>query len=127
MFKYSSNITFLYYNDLEYASRFVEEVLKLKITMDQGWARVYQINKTSFLGIVSLSEEKEYKGNTLVSFNTRNVEKEYERVSKLNVFSLTEIKYFEKIPLKSFFFKDNEGHDFEIQEFINPNDINIFG
>lgn len=127
MFKYSSNVTFLYYNDLEYASRFVEEVLQLKISMDQGWARVYQINKTSFLGIVSLSEQKEYKGNTLVSFNTRDVEKEYERVSKLNVSSLTEIKYFEKIPLKSFFFKDFEGHDFEIQEFMNPNDIDIFG
>ena len=127
MYRYSSNVTFLYYNDLEYGSRFVEEVLDLKLTMDQGWAKVYQINKTSFLGIVRLNEEMEYKGNTLVSFNTSDVEKEYERVLKLDVFNLTEIKFFEKIPLKSFFFKDNEGHDFEIQQFIDEKDIEIFG
>ena len=127
MFKYSSNVTFLYYNDLEYGSRFIEEVFELTLTMDQGWAKIYQINKTSFLGIVSLSKEKEYKGNTLVSFNTRNVKKEHERVSKLSVSSLTEIQFFEQIPLYSFFFKDAEGHDFEIQQFIKPDDIAKFG
>lgn len=127
MFKYSSNITFLYYNDLEYGSRFIEEIFSLTMVMDQGWAKVYQINQTSFLGIVSLSKETEYKGNTLVSFNTRNVIKEHERLSKLEVSALTDINHFEKIPLKSFFFKDEEGHDFEIQQFLNPKDITIFG
>ena len=127
MFKYSSNITFIYYNDLEYGTKFVEEVLMLNLTMDQGWAKVYQINNTSFLGIVRLNENTEYKGNTLVSFNTSDVEKEYERVSKLNVNSLTEVKYIESIPLKSFFFKDYEGHDFEIQQFIDQKDIDVFG
>ena len=37
-----------------------------------------------------------------------------------------EIQFFEKIPLKSFFFKDHENHDFEIQEFISPKDKLIF-
>lgn len=127
MFKYSSNITFLYYNDLNYGTKFIEEVFELSLTMDQGWAKIYQINETSFLGIVKLSKEVEYKGNTLVSFNTLNVIKEHERVSKLNVSSLTDIQYLEQIPLNSFFFKDDEGHDFEIQEFISQNDIDVFG
>lgn len=127
MFIYSSNITFLYYNDFEYGSKFIEEVFKLTLVMDQGWAKVYQINETAFLGIVDLSKKTEYKGNTLVSFNTRNVIKEYERVSKLGVSKLTDIKHFKEIPLKSFFFKDAEGHDFEIQQFLNPKDITIFG
>lgn len=127
MFKYSSNVTFLYYNDFQYGCNFIEDVFKLSTTMDQGWAKIYQINETSFLGIVRLDNEIEYKGNTLISFNTREVIKEHNRVSKLNVYSLTEIKKFEQIPLKSFFFKDKEGHDFEIQEFINPKDIKIFG
>jgi len=127
MFAYSSNITFLYYNDLEYGCRFVEEVFTLSLVMDQGWAKVYQINETSFLGIVQLNNNTEYKGNTLVSFNTSDVVKEHERVSKLGVSLLTEIKHFEDIPLHSFFFKDAEGHDFEIQQFLNPKDILIFG
>jgi len=124
---YSSNITFLYYNDFEYGCKFVEEIFNLTMVMDQGWAKVYQINKTSFLGIVQLSEATEYQGNTLVSFNTRNVVKEHERVSKLEVFALTDIKHFEEIPLNSFFFKDAEGHDFEIQQFLSLEDITTFG
>jgi hypothetical protein len=127
MYKYSSNVTFLYFNDLNYGSKFIEEVLDLSIVMDQGWAKIYQINETSFLGIVKLNKETEYKGNTLVSFNTREINKEHERLSKLGVPSLTEIKHFDKIPLNSFFFKDNEGHDFEIQQFIKSKDIKMFG
>jgi len=50
----------------------------------------------------------------------------FERVKKLDVAELSEIQFFEKIPLKSFFFKDHENHDFEIQEFISPKDKLIF-
>ncbi len=127
MYQYASNITFLYYNDLEYGSRFIEEVFQLTLVMDQGWAKVYQINETSFVGVVRLTEKTEYQGNTLISFNTRDVIEEHDRVSSLDVYHLTEIKHFEDIPLNSFFFKDAEGHDFEIQQFLNPRDIKIFG
>lgn len=127
MYQYSSNITFLYYNDLNYGTAFLEEILKLKLRMDQGWAKVYQVNETSFIGIVQLKESKKYRGNTLVSFNTSDVLKEYDRISKLNVSSLTEIQFFESIPLKSFFFKDDEGHDFEVQQFMDEKDLAVFG
>lgn len=126
MFRYSSNITFIYYNDLAYGSVFVEKVLDLPLVMDQGFAKVYQVNKKSFLGIVKLSENKPYKGNTLFSLNTANVRKEYERVSKLGVFNLTSIQHIEQIPLDSFFFKDKEGHDFEIQQFLKEADKKFF-
>lgn len=127
MYKYSSNITFLYYSNLDYGSKFIEEVFKLEMVMNQGFAKVYQINEKSFLGIVRASKDEPYKGNTLISFNTRNLEYEYNRVSKLDISSLKDIQYLEQIPLKSFFFKDNEGHDFEIQQFINEEDIILFG
>jgi hypothetical protein len=126
MFRYSSNITFIYYNDLAYGSVFVEKVLDLPLVMDQGFAKVYQINKTSFLGIVRLSENRLYRGSTLVSLNTANVRKEYGRVSKLGVFNLTGIQHIQQIPLDSFFFKDKEGHDFEIQQFLSPEDQKMF-
>jgi hypothetical protein len=104
----------------------MEKVLDLPLIMDQGFAKVYQINKTSFLGIVRLSKTIKYSGNTLVSLNTNNVKKEYDRVSKLGVFNLTEIQHIEQIPLDSFFFKDKEGHDFEIQQFLNKDDQKLF-
>ncbi|MBI9010119.1 MAG: hypothetical protein JEZ05_08805 [Tenericutes bacterium] len=122
MYRYSSNITFLYYNNLLYGSYFMENILGLPMVMDQGFAKIYQVNKTSFIGIVKLSKEVTYKGNTLVSLNTNNVQKEYKRISKLDVFNLSEIQHIAQIPLDSFFFKDKEGHEFEIEEFLSEKD-----
>jgi hypothetical protein len=126
MFRYSSNITFIYYNDLLYGNYFIKNILDLPLVMDQGFAKIYQVNKTSFIGIVKLSKETTYKGNTLVSLNTNSVKKEYERVSKMDVFNLTDIQHIAQIPLDSFFFKDKEGHDFEIQEFLDTKDKKIY-
>lgn len=126
MFRYSSNITFIYYNDMLYGSYFVGKILDLPLVMDQGFAKVFQVNKTSFIGIVKLSKEVIYKGNTLVSLSTNNIKSEYERVSKLVVFNLSHIQHIAQIPLDSFFFKDKEGHEFEIQEFLGEEDKKIY-
>lgn len=126
MYRYSSNITFLYYNNLLYGSYFIDKILGLPMVMDQGFAKIYQVNKTSFIGIVKLSKEVTYKGNTLVSLNTDNVQKEYKRISKLDVFNLSNIQHIAQIPLDSFFFKDKEGHEFEIEEFLSEKDKKIY-
>jgi hypothetical protein len=121
--KYSSAITFLYYEDFSYGINFIENVLQLELVMDQGFARVYKVNQKAFLGIVQKRDNDVVSGSTLFSLSTRNVETEYERVQQLEVYNLTEIKYFESIPLKSFFFDDVEGHKFEIQQFLNEEDM----
>ncbi len=126
MYRYSSNITFIYYNSLEYGSFFMENVLDLELIMDQGFAKVYRVNETSFVGIVQLTKATEYKGNTLLSLNTSDCLKEYKRVSKLECYSLTDIQRLDQIPLDSFFFKDEEGHDFEIQQFLSEKDQLMF-
>ena len=124
--KYSSGITFLYYKDFSYGIEFFETVLELKLVMDQGFARVYQVNQKSFIGIVQEKDSGDVPGSTLFSFTTNNVEEDYKRVHQLEVYKLTEIKHFKEIPLKSFFFDDLEGHKFEIQQFLNENDIKQF-
>ncbi len=122
MFRYPSNITFIYYNDIEYGTVFMEDILILTLVMDQGFAKVYQVNKTAFIGIVQLKNIMNNPGNTLISLNTSNLDKEYERIANLEVFDLTKIKSFPSIPLHSFFFNDKEGHRFEIQQFDNEVD-----
>lgn len=123
---YPSSIVFVYYNDLEYGHKFFTEVLRLEEVMDQGFAKVYKISETSFAGIVQLKESIEYKGNTLLSLNTLNVHEEHKRVQELDVYSLTDIQTIESIPLDSFFFKDKEGHDFEIQQFTSVENLKLF-
>lgn len=121
--KYSSAITFLSYEDFSYGINFIENVLQLDLVLDQGFARVYGVNQKAFLGIVQKRDNDEVSGSTLFSLSTRNVESEYKRVRQLRVYNLTEIKHFESIPLKSFFFDDIEGHKFEIQQFLNEEDM----
>jgi len=126
MFRYQSGITFLYYEDFDYGTMFMEKILKLDKVMDQGFARIYQINTNAFLGIVKTEEPRSSQVDTLVSLNTSSVEKEYQRIKNHDVLGLTDLKLISKIPLKSFFFNDLEGHRFEIQQFINKKDLNIF-
>ena len=121
--KYTSAITFLYYEDFSYGIDFMEDVLQLDLVMDQGFARVYEVNQKAFLGIVQKRDNDTVSGNTLFSLTTKNVESEYTRVRQLDVYNLTEMKHFESIPLKSFFFDDVEGHKFEIQQFLKEEDI----
>lgn len=124
--KYSSAITFLYYNDFSYGIDFIENILQLDLVMDQGFARVYQVNEKAFLGIVQKKESIDVPGSTLFSLSTTNVEMEYKRVKQLEVYNITEIKHFESIPLTSFFFDDLEGHKFEIQQFLKEEDVQKF-
>ncbi|MCU4177065.1 VOC family protein [Carboxylicivirga sp. N1Y90] len=124
--KYSSSITFLYYKDFKYGIDFMENTLQLDLVMDQGFARVYQVNEKAFLGIVEEKDSTDVAGSTLFSLTTNNVDEEYKRVGQLNVYNLTEMKHFESIPLRSFFFDDAEGHKFEIQQFIKEEDVLMF-
>ena len=119
MISYSSSITFLYYNDLEYGHQFMRDVLELSLVMDQGFAAIYQISATSYLGIVNRND-RVVPGDTLVSFNTTDVSLAWERMQTQRVVGLTPMETIVSIPLKSFFFSDEEGHRFEIQEFLDP-------
>lgn len=124
--KYSSSIIFTYYNDFEYGANFFENILALPLVMDQGFAKIYQVNQKSFLGIVKKKNPVKNKSETLISLNTNNVNNEFLRISRCDVLNLTKVKRIDNIPLESFFFEDKEGHRFEIQEFIKENDKSLF-
>ncbi|HKL47317.1 MAG TPA: hypothetical protein VJ878_01500 [Candidatus Izemoplasmatales bacterium] len=115
---YPSSITFLYYKDYAYGINFIKEVLGLTSVMNQGFAEIFQLSQTSYLGVVSLEDRNIREETTLISVNTNTLEADYKRVKDKEVVNLKPIKLIEKIPLKSFFFNDKEGHRFEIQEFI---------
>ena len=48
----TSNITFLYFKDLEKAKHFFSETLGLEVAYDPGWACVYRLKDKAFLGAV---------------------------------------------------------------------------
>lgn len=129
MSKYRSSITFLYYDDYERAKKFYTSVLQLDCVMDQGFACVYQINPGSFLGCVKRNQgsiDSLNKGGALISLTVEDVESVYKEYQKAELPYLSELKLIESIPLKSFFFKDFEGYDFEVQEFLKKEDKEFF-
>lgn len=48
-----ATVLWLYYDDLEGAQRFYEDILGVRLVVDQGWAKVYPVTSTGFLGLVS--------------------------------------------------------------------------
>jgi len=125
----SSQISFLYFKEYDKAVDFLGNTLGLELVFDPGWAAVFRTSKDAFIGAVDEvkgSIEVEVKGGTLISITVENVHDWYEKLKKETGLTLTEIKTFEDIGLKSFFFKGPEGYDFEIQEFYNEELRKIF-
>jgi len=124
----TSQITFLYYKDYKRGCDFLEHTIGLEPVFDPGWAKVYKTAGGAFIGAVKASDgsiDGSKRGGTLISLTVDDITVYYESFkSKLDFVS--EIKYFDDIGLRSFFFKDHEGYDFEVQEFLKPELKEIF-
>jgi catechol 2,3-dioxygenase-like lactoylglutathione lyase family enzyme len=49
---FKATVLWLYYRDMEAIQRFYEEELGLTLTVDQGWAKIYQTSASGFIGPV---------------------------------------------------------------------------
>lgn len=119
----TSNITFLYFNDLEAAKPFFEEVLGLEKAYDPSWAAVYRLRDKAFLGAVdnhSGSIQVTSTDSVLISLTVDNIEEVHESLKgSRGVEGLSEIKQVKDLALKSFFFTGPEGYHFEVEQFTS--------
>jgi predicted enzyme related to lactoylglutathione lyase len=124
MNEYLSQITFMYFDDLKEAKVFFEQILKLKKVFEPEWATVYRVADKAFIGAVDASRgsiESSIRGGSLISMTVDDVIPYYERLkSEASLSEISDIKRFDDIGVKSFFFKGPNGYDFEIQQFTNP-------
>jgi len=49
---FQATVTWLYYKDMPPMQGFYEEVLGLKLVVDQGWAKMYEGSRTGYVGLV---------------------------------------------------------------------------
>ena len=119
----TSNITFLYFNDLEAPKPFFEEVLGLEKAYDPGWAAVYRLRDKAFLGAVdnhSGSIQVTSTDSVLISLTVDNIEEVHKSLKgSRGVEGLSEIKQVKDLALKSFFFTGPEGYHFEVEQFTS--------
>ena len=119
----SSQITFLYFKELNGPAYFFEEILGLKKIDDQGFARIYKIAGGAFIGIVDETKghcNTPTEKNTLITLVTDDVHSWYERLKAAGVAIAAPPAVQPKANVECFFFEGPGGYDFEIQTFLNP-------
>ncbi len=122
--KFSSQITFLYFEDLKEPALFFEGTLGLDKVDDQGFAKIYRISEGAFLGIVDASQgycKAASERNTLITLVTDDVHQWYEHLKSQGVRIDAPPKSQAKAKVECFFFQGPGGYAFEVQRFLNPN------
>lgn len=124
-----SQITFLYYHDLEPIARFYEDVLGLELVEDQGWAKIYAAAGSAFLGIVGGEKgfhQPREENAVLVTLVVDDVLAWYSYLKEQGVKLLSEVKDVEEIQVRVFFIQDPGGYALEIQQFLDPEVASTF-
>lgn len=125
----SSQITFLYFNDLAKADDFFRNTLELELVEDQQWAKIYQVAEGAFLGAVD-SEKGSLKAKeesaVLITLCVEDVPKFADKLKQRGVNITKDVSVFEEIQIINCFFDGPENYKFEIQEFLKPETKEIF-
>ena len=113
-------ITFLYTRDLSNTARFYEDKLDLRLALDQGSCRIYQVCGNAYLGFCQRETAPEQPQGVILTLVTDDVDEWYEHLLGLGV-------TFEKAPAHNqvygiyhCFLRDPNGYLVEIQRFDDP-------
>jgi predicted enzyme related to lactoylglutathione lyase len=127
--KVQSQITFLYYRDLEPIARFYQEVMGFELVEDQGWAKIYRVSGNAYLGIVDEAmgfHKAQERNAVLITLAVDDVFRWYDYLKGKGVKLLTEPRDVEDIQVRCFFLEDPGGYAIEIEEFLKPEATRIF-
>ena len=115
-------VTFFYYDDIQIAAPFYAELLRLPVTMDTEWVKIYQITETSSIGLVqqgkgfhNVAEDKP----AMLSMVTGDVDAWYDRLKSANAKILKELsppdadKAEDAAPVRGFVAEDPGGYTIE--------------
>ena len=117
-----ATVIWLYYHDLSSAQRFHEDLLGVELFVDQGWAKVYPISGSGFMGLVD-GERGLHKSTerscVTVSFITDNVDSWFQKAAGWKDFNLlTKEVALESERVRLFVGTDPEGYYFEWDTFL---------
>lgn len=128
--KVQSQITFLYYRDLQPAVSFYGQIMGFELVEDQEWAKIYHVGGNAFLGIVAGEKgfhQPQDRNAVLVTLVVDDVPGWYEYLKSQGVKMLSELQHRTEIQIRCFFFEDPGGYTLEIQQFLKPDLAKIFG
>ena len=111
-------ITFLYYRDLSRAMRFYENVLGLRLAIDQGWSKIYEICPGAHVGLVDEARgmNKWHPDKPVqLCIRVADVDDWYRYATERRLDNLSKLFSNEALGIRAFVFTDPEGYQIEIQ------------
>jgi len=112
------SITFFYYRDLPAAMRFYEDVLGLRLAIDQGWSKIYRIAGAAHVGLVDeargmhrAAPEKPVQLCLMVP----DVDAWHAYAAAQGVAALSPVRQNAALGIRAFTFTDPEGYQIEVQ------------
>ncbi len=111
-------ITFQYYRDLPAAMAFYEDILGLKLAIDQGWSKIYKIDGQAHVGLVDEKRgmQKWAAVKTVqICLRVPDVEAWYAWAQSQNVAGLSKMFDSDELGIRAFAMEDPEGYQIEVQ------------
>ena len=125
-----SQITFLYYHDLQSAASFYGDIMGFELVEDQQWAKIYRVGRDAFLGIVAGEKgfhQPQERNAVLITLVVDDVPGWFAYLHSRGVKMLSELQHREEIHIRCFFFEDPGGYTLEVQQFLKPDLAGLFG
>lgn len=111
-------ITFQYYRDLPTAMKFYEDILGLKLAIDQGWSKIYRIDGQAHVGLVDETRGMQNwaEAKTVqICLRVPDVDAWYAWAASQNVAGLTKMFDSAELGIRAFAMEDPEGYQIEVQ------------
>ena len=119
----TSQITFLYFKEMEPAHKFFAETLGLETVEEQSFARIYRVSDRAFIGAVCGERgfhRPQEKNALLVTLLVNDMDAWYSKITATGLKIVRPLMEHTDINIRCFFFEGPGGYSFEIQEFLDP-------
>ncbi len=122
-----ANHAFFYYEDLDKAVAFYSDVLGLEKVLDYGFAKIFQISQTSYIGLVKGGMHKTDEPKTVtLSFVTQEIDAWHDYLTKQNVPIRNPLGDATRHPTRGFVALDPEGYFLEFETFLDhPQNVKL--
>jgi predicted enzyme related to lactoylglutathione lyase len=124
-----AQITFLYYRQIEPAASFYEQIMGFPLVEDQGWAKIYRVRGSAYLGIVAGAKgfhTPQERNAVLMTLVVDDAAAWYAELKNRDVQMLSELEYRPEIGIQCFFLQDPGGYTLEVQQFLQASLVEIF-
>jgi catechol 2,3-dioxygenase-like lactoylglutathione lyase family enzyme len=113
-------VTFLYTEDLDASAAFYGDVLKLKLVLDQGTCRIYQVTPSAFVGLCKREGARRDSRDVILTLVSDEVDAWHDFLVAQGVPIVKPPTFNEAYNIYHIFFNDPNGYLLEIQTFKDP-------